>query len=458
MKLLKWILGILVVLSIVFFLGPKAPTPDLTVNAAEASADIVFLADSVARSESEIANLKPDNESRIIFAGSTPKKTKYSMVYLHGFSASQEEGDPIHEELAARYGCNLFLPRLAGHGLMEDEPMLNLKAEDLVRSANEAIAVGKQLGDKVILVTTSTGGTLGLYLAQNDPDIAGIVLYSPNIDIFNSTSTLLTKPWGLQMARQVMGGNYNFWELDSVRENYWTNKYRLEALVQLRHLVDITMVPETFKNIDQPVFLGYYYQSDAAMDSTVSVPAMLEMYEQLGTAKDEKVKVAFPQVKHHVIASHLTSKDLESIRQETFAFMENIIGLKPQAQGFDWLVGDWERINDKKNLKTYESWVKYSPIEYRGVGYTLEQNDTIWKENIRFIQLEDQWYFKVTGRGEPKATVFEVTDMTKNGFTCTNEQNPFPKSISYQRNGEIIEASIAGGGESIPFNFVKRKD
>ncbi|MEM8566439.1 MAG: alpha/beta fold hydrolase, partial [Bacteroidota bacterium] len=384
MKILKWVLGIFLtlvfVLVVIFLLGPKPPTPDLTTKPSTVSSNITFLADSITKAETKVTNLKRDNESRIIFASSAPSKTKYSMVYLHGFSASQEEGDPLHADLAKRYGCNLFLPRLAGHGLIEDEAMLDLKAEDLVQSANEAIAVGKRLGEKVILITTSTGGTLGLYLAQNDPDIAGIILYSPNIDIFDPASKLLTKPWGLQMARQVIGSNYNYWELDSTRANYWTNKYRLEVLIQLRHLVDITMVPETFQNITQPVFLGYYYKSDAAMDSTVSVPAMLEMYEQLGTPKDKKVKVAFPEAKHHVIASHLTSKDLEGIRKETYSFMEDVVGLAPSGEGFDWLLGNWERINDKKDLKTYENWVKIGADEYRGLSFTLEQSDTVWKE------------------------------------------------------------------------------
>ena len=333
MKILKRILGalliIIVLLVITFLLGPKPATPDLSIKPVQVSSDLTYLADSINASESKVANLKPDNESRIIFADSVPSKTEYSIVYLHGFSASQEEGDPLHEELANRYHSNLFLPRLRGHGLIEKEAMLDLKAEDLVRSAQEAIAVGKQLGEKVILLTTSTGGTLGLYLAQNDPDISGIILYSPNIDIFDPASKLLTLPWGLQMARQVIGGNYNYWELDSTRANYWTNKYRLEVLIQLRHLVDITMVPETFENVTQPVFLGYYYKSDAAMDSTVSVPAMLTMYDQLGTPDEKKVKVAFPEAKHHVIASHLTSKDLESIRKETYTFMEEVLRLRP---------------------------------------------------------------------------------------------------------------------------------
>ena len=244
---------------------------------------------------------------------------------------ADKEGDPIHQETALRYGCNLYLPRLAGHGLVEKEPMLTLTADELLASAREAIAVGKQLGNKVILMATSTGGTLALYLAGGDPDIAGLLLYSPNVAIFDPNASLLAKPWGLQLARLVKGGDYHeFEKITETDRKYWTTKYRVEALTQLQVLVDETMNEETFNKVQQPVLLGYYYRDEIHQDSTVSVPAMLQMFEELGTPANQKRKVAFPDVGAHVMASYITSKDLESVRQETQSFLENILGLQPK--------------------------------------------------------------------------------------------------------------------------------
>ncbi|MCG8391221.1 MAG: alpha/beta hydrolase [Cytophagales bacterium] len=332
MKILKWLLGIILLVVLIYFLGPKAEPLQLDTSALAVNRDLRSLEDSINRAEAALPTVKSDNQARIIWADSAYQKTPYSMVYLHGFSASQGEGAPLHQDLAKRYGCNLFLARLAEHGLQEDEALLNLTAEDLVASAKQSIAIGKELGEKVILLTTSTGGTLGLYLSQNDPQIAAIVLYSPNIDLFDPTSHLVTKPWGLQVARAVMGSNYNELKLDSVQSNYWTTRYRLEAIIELRQLLDETMIPATFTNITQPVFMGYYYESDAAMDSTVSVSAMLEMYDQLGTPGDKKVKVAFPNVRDHVIGCQLTSKDLGSVRTETIQFLEQVVGLQPVGE------------------------------------------------------------------------------------------------------------------------------
>ena len=329
---LKILLLLIVAILATYALGPQVETPQLNEDLPQVSSDLMMLEKEINQRESAITNLRPDNEARIIWADSIPQRTKYSIVYLHGWSASQEEGDPIHEETAKRYGLNLYLPRLAGHGIKEEEPMLNITADQLFNSAKEAIAVGKQLGEKVILMSTSTGGTLALELAGDNPDIAALVLYSPNVKIFDASAKLLSKPWGLKMAQIVTGNEYHeFDNRNEIRDQYWTTKYRLEALTQLQVLVDETMTEETFSEITQPVFLGYYYKDEIHQDSVVSVPAMLAMFEHLGTPDELKKKVAFPNVGDHVMASYINSKDLESVRQETFAFLEGIVGLNKKT-------------------------------------------------------------------------------------------------------------------------------
>lgn len=330
-KLLKFIVGFLILALLVYFVGPKVEEPNLDNAIAKIPVDLVELEDEIKRREASNKAIKPDNEARIIWADSVPKKTKYSLVYLHGWSASQEEGDPIHTETAKRFGCNLYLPRLAGHGLVEDEPMLNLTAEQLLDSAKEAVAVGKMLGEKVIVMGTSTGGTLALQCAGGDDKVAALLLYSPNIEIFDPSAKLLSKPWGLQLLRMVKGTDYNEFDTDNPLKNqYWTTKYRLEALTHLQALMDVTMTKETFANVKQPVFLGYYYKDDIHQDSVVSVPAMLKMYNMLGTPDSKKEKVAFPNTRDHVMTSYITSKDLESVRKETFEFLQETMGMEPQ--------------------------------------------------------------------------------------------------------------------------------
>ena len=127
---------------------------------------------------------------------------------------------------------------------------------------------------------------------------------------------------------------------------------------------------------------------------------------------------------------------------------------------FDWLIGDWIRTNEKKGKQTFESWNKKNDSEYIGFSFTLQNNDTIWKENVRFIKLPTGWNFEVTGKGETKPTIFTVTEIKKAGFTCENKKNEFPKQIQYFKNGNNLKAVISGNGTEIPFEFerIMRKD
>jgi len=325
----RYILVILALLVIVYLLGPRPSTPVYSMVMPTVPADTAALRQYIQQQES-MHKLKPNNEARIVWYNDTLKnKTDYAIVYLHGFSASQEEGAPIHTNIAREFGCNLYLSRLAEHGIDTTEPMLNLTPDNYWESSKQALAIGKQLGKKVILMGTSTGGTNALQLAAAYPDdVAAVILLSPNIAIFDKTAWILNKPWGLQIARMVEGGNYIAGtDTTPLNKQYWHTKYRIEAAVQLQEMVQTSMTKETFEKVKQPALLLYYYKDEVHHDSTVSVPAMLTMFDQLGTPADKKVKEAIPNAGTHVIGSYIRSKDLLSVQTAIEKFMQGKLGL-----------------------------------------------------------------------------------------------------------------------------------
>src|SRR5688572_14102950 len=107
----------------VYFLGPVPEKPQYGATIPDVPADAAGL-ESYIRANEAKHNVKPDNEARIVWADSAKQKTPYAIVYLHGFSASQMEGDPTHKKIAAEYGCNLFLSRLSDHGVDTTESLL----------------------------------------------------------------------------------------------------------------------------------------------------------------------------------------------------------------------------------------------------------------------------------------------------------------------------------------------
>ncbi len=331
MKKLRYYIILPVLIAALYLSGPQPDPGNVNPSLPEISHTGLNLERFVNQKESEIKNIKQDNQARILWYNDSLKdRTEFVVVYLHGFTASQGEGIPVHVNFAKKYGCNLYLSRLYGHGVYQEDALVDMTPEKLVESAKEALAIGKQLGDKVILMSTSTGGTLSLYLAAFHPEIYGLIVYSPNIKINNPSASILTYHWGLQIGRFVKGGKYNRSEIESKEDSiYWINSYRLEAAVYLQQLLEITMKRKTFKNIEQPLFLAYYYKNEEEQDPTVRVDAMLNMFDQLGTPDHLKMKQAFPDANAHVIACEYKSGDWAGVQRATNQFAENILGMSP---------------------------------------------------------------------------------------------------------------------------------
>lgn len=322
----------LLILIAAYLLGPEPPEPELNMHLPSVPASMQGIENYIHKKEQELP-VRSDNESRILWAGDSVKeRTDYCLLYLHGFSASWYEGYPVHKEFARHFGCNAYLPRLAFHGLETDEALIDMTPDGLWESAKEALVIARNLGKKVIIMSTSTGGTLSLKLAADFPEyVDGLILFSPNVRINNNTAFMLSKPWGLQFARWFSDGKYRTTSQDTLTQecDYWYCKYRLESLVALQQLIDETMNPEVFEQVTAPVFLGYYYKDAEHQDDVVKVGAMLRMFDQLGTPARYKKKVAFPEAGTHTIACELFSGATDKIIRETVQFGEEVLQLQP---------------------------------------------------------------------------------------------------------------------------------
>ncbi|MBI2730910.1 MAG: alpha/beta hydrolase [Sphingobacteriales bacterium] len=325
-KFFRELLMIVSVLTIVYLFGPtpEHPVYEKTLPAISSPVEAY-----VKQIESK-HKIKPGNEAEIVWANDSLKqKTKYAIVYLHGFTASKEEGNPIHKDIAKKFGYNLFLSRLAEHGLDTTDVLINLTAEKYWHSVKEALAIGKQLGNKIILMSTSTGGTNALQLAATYPnDISSLILLSPNIAINDPMAWIANNHWGLQIGRLVMKGNYvNSKDQRDEFKKYWYSHFRLEGVSALQEMLETSMNKETFKKITQPTLMLYYYKDDVHQDSVVKVSAMLQMYDELGSTS--KRKVAMPNTGDHVLGSPIKSHDVEGVKREIEKFMVEVTGLKP---------------------------------------------------------------------------------------------------------------------------------
>ena len=309
-------------------MGPKIEKPIIFKDLPKIKLSINEVKSWIHQKELKFINIKEGNESRIIFYDSVPKKTNLSIVYLHGFSGSSQDGSPVHINTAKKLKSNIYLPRLYAHGLNSDEPLLEYTGEKYLDSAREALAIGKIIGEKVILMCTSTGCSAALALAANHPQVSALVMYAPNIRITHPLDFVATLPWGLYIARLVEGGKYhyitNIWK---DKEKFWTTKYRLEAPIEMQMLLETAMNENIFRKVKVPTLSGFYYKNEIEQDNVVSVDAMRRMFNQLGTEDSLKLEIAFDDAGGHEIAYNVVNKNYVRVQKSTLIFLQKVFNL-----------------------------------------------------------------------------------------------------------------------------------
>ena len=286
---------------------------------------------TLAKQENTIEGLKPGNAAKIIWAANYEyKKSPIAMVYLHGFGASHREGEPVMSQLSQKYEANVYMARLKEHGIYRENTFEYLTPENYMASAKTAIAIGKKLGEKVIVVSTSTGSTLSLALAAEDEEIAGLVMYSPFIGLIDERMASIIQPGAKEKYIQATGSAMRTEERPVEVAKYWSVNYHVNGYVTLIKMLKDTMTPETFQKVNCPVFMGYYYKNEKEQDEVVSVAAMHTMFAALGTPEKLKQKIAFPESGNHVIACDLRSEDWEGVYRETVRFLNEVMQLGVQ--------------------------------------------------------------------------------------------------------------------------------
>lgn len=225
---------LILALGIGFLLGPRE-TVDVSVKFDPAK--IGNDPDAyLAKTEGEVAGIRDGLQKEIIWAFPNSKaKTKLAIVYVHGFSASKGEIRPVPDEAAAALGANLFYTRLTGHG-QNGPAMAVATVNDWVNDYAEAMAIGRIIGEKVVVIATSTGAGLATWAATQpnlSENVAGMVLVSPNYGVQASGSFLLTMPWGRQLANIIVGPEREFTPVNELHGKFWTPKYPTGAVLPM---------------------------------------------------------------------------------------------------------------------------------------------------------------------------------------------------------------------------------
>jgi esterase/lipase len=295
--------GLATTLAVVIYLS----TPRALVNAAaipELPADIDAYLVASEKQVGEQFHLIPNTEKRVVWQ-EPGMRTEFAVVYLHGFSATRQETAPLAEQIADALQANLFETRLTGHGHTE-MPLHAARAEDWLEDAAEALAIGERLGDKVVVIGTSTGGSLALAMSDHEAAqaVSDIILLSPNIEPVNGTAKWATRPGGFLIARIVSGETRSWAPHNTLQGRYWSTSYPTNAAIEMMRLVELTQ-SKLPMNI-RPNLLVVLSPDD----KVVSPAATKSAFEQITAPRKLLVEVEGSQdPSNHVLAGDILAPE-----------------------------------------------------------------------------------------------------------------------------------------------------
>jgi len=186
------------------------------------------------------------------------------VLVIHGFTGTTQSMRYLGEKFQEA-GFTVYGPRLSGHGT-KPEDMEKASYHEWVNDVEEALKKLKETCSEIYVSGLSMGGTLTLYLAENHPEIKGIMpinaaIYMPdmikNYETFSRTGTRFVKGIGsdikqedvkeLAYSKTPVKSMFDIIELSkNVRSNL--SKITIPALI-FKSKVDHVVPPENSEEI-----------------------------------------------------------------------------------------------------------------------------------------------------------------------------------------------------------------
>jgi alpha-beta hydrolase superfamily lysophospholipase len=281
------------------------------------------------RSEEALPDLREGEQKEIVWVGGARRRTPLSVVYLHGFSADRHEIDPLPRLVADSLGANLYYARLSGHG-QDGAALGRVRGSDWLGDVEEALAVGARIGDRVVVLGTSTGGTLAVWgaaRAKRRGVVQGLVLLSPNFQPRDRASRLLLWPWGGGLARLLIGSERCFEPANAEQAHHWTTCYPVSALLHMMALV------EAVRTMDLGVIRIPTLILHGEDDRVVDLRETRRAFRELGSPlkRMETVREVDDRDRHNIAGRIMSPRSTDPVTARIVTFVRETLGSNPQV-------------------------------------------------------------------------------------------------------------------------------
>jgi len=322
----KILLGLLALVVIIIFIGLiKMIPPKYTyTNKKLPSTFQAFYKSKL--EESKKLNVRPRNEELLV--RNVKGKSKYAILYVHGFKASRLEGQYLVDKIAKKLNANVYYMRLPGHGTnMEDHA--NATFDRYLTDAIDATRMMNKLGKKVIIMGTSTGGLLATYIGAKYKDlVSGVVLVSPFYNFASPVNRLLSFYPLFKLMTYLKPVVVDNDPIKNPKDNWtmvWYKKIYIRSLANLLDLTDFVKKDEIIQEVTVPTMMIYYYKDEKHQDSTASVKEMKEVYVKIGGKnKNSLNRVLEVKQGQHVLLSKYYDTERSKIVNGTVNFIKQI--------------------------------------------------------------------------------------------------------------------------------------
>jgi esterase/lipase len=280
-------------------------------------------------SESRCSGIRHGCEKKIVWHENKRQLRDLAIVYLHGFSASRMETWPLCDRLAEAMGANLYYTRLTGHG-QNGHAMAAATVDDWLNDGMEAMAIGRRLGKKIILVGTSTGATLATWLAARPVDaplIHSLILLSPNFFPKNPLAAAALWRPAIRLFECCFGSWRNFDAVNTRHARFWTVCYPVRAIATMMHLVRLSWRID-LNHTTIPVLMMVNPR-----DRVINVTLAVKRFRDFSSRRNKLVFFTSNRdLGHHILAGDIlspgtTQKALAIIRK----FLRDIAFFDPDA-------------------------------------------------------------------------------------------------------------------------------
>jgi hypothetical protein len=129
-------------------------------------------------------------------------------------------------------------------------------------------------------------------------------------------------------------------------------------------------------------------------------------------------------------------------------------GAKESMQDLEHLNGKW---SSSQGILFNEYWQIKSDTLLLGLGYSLQDNDTVFKEELKIFYLDAHVFYGAKVGDTDQFVLFKLVKAGKNNWIFENHEHDYPNIINYEIDKGRLVASTANSNGNKKIEFIMKR-